>query len=150
MKGKQIRVDWDDLEAAFNNRNEEITYYLDMITGHVHIDGEGEEEAFDDDGEPQYQSGDAGTRAVVTPPTTDILIDWMREFLRQGQAQGETAERLTTALDKKDVPGVRSVLNEDAEVRDLWYAFRADRTQGLIRDWLVKHEIQPAEPAPWE
>jgi hypothetical protein len=35
MKGKPIKIDWDELESAFNNRNDELIYYLDLVTGQV-------------------------------------------------------------------------------------------------------------------
>ena len=35
MKHKPIRLDWDELEVAFTNHDEEIVYYLDLVTGNV-------------------------------------------------------------------------------------------------------------------
>ena len=49
MKHKPIRLDWDELEVAFTNHDEEIVYYLDLVTGKVIIDGEGEDDDFDDE-----------------------------------------------------------------------------------------------------
>ena len=148
MKRRSLRVDWDDLEAAFNNRDDQIAYHLDLVTGHVHIEGEGE--SYDDEEDAQYQSSNDGTRAYVTPPTTDVLVGWMRKFIAEGQAEGETAERLLAELEKKDVAGVRGVLNDDAEVRDLWYAYRADRTHEMIHEFLETHAVDPTEPPPWD
>ena len=41
MKRKPIRVDWEELEAAFDSGNEELVYYLDSVTGHVLLEGAG-------------------------------------------------------------------------------------------------------------
>ena len=49
MKRKPIQIDWDELETAFENRNEDLTYYLDLVTGQVILEGEGEDVRFDDD-----------------------------------------------------------------------------------------------------
>lgn len=35
MKHKPLQIDWDELEAAFENRNEDLTYYVDLVTGQV-------------------------------------------------------------------------------------------------------------------
>ena len=35
MKRKPLHIDWDELESAFENRNEDLSYYLDLITGKV-------------------------------------------------------------------------------------------------------------------
>ena len=35
MKHKPLQIDWDELETAFENRNEDLTYYLDLVTGQV-------------------------------------------------------------------------------------------------------------------
>ena len=35
MKRKAIKIDWDELESAFDNKNEELVYYLDRVTGQV-------------------------------------------------------------------------------------------------------------------
>ena len=42
MKNKPIRIDWEELESAFDSGNEEILYYLDLITGQVKLEGEGD------------------------------------------------------------------------------------------------------------
>ena len=55
MKRKPIRIDWEALEDAFNNRDEELVYHLDRITGRVELEGEGEE-------------GDDDEFATETPP----------------------------------------------------------------------------------
>ena len=75
MKNKKLRINWDDLEAAFDNRNEELVYYLDLVEGHVILEGEGEEGDFDEDEEHFDASPSAsprvndGTRLYVDPLT---------------------------------------------------------------------------------
>src|SRR4030095_163219 len=49
MKRKAIQIDWDELEAAFENRSEDLSYYLDTVTGQVGLEGQGEDAHFDDD-----------------------------------------------------------------------------------------------------
>jgi hypothetical protein len=42
MKRKPIKIDWDELESAFDSKQEDLIYYLDLVTGQVILEGEGE------------------------------------------------------------------------------------------------------------
>ena len=35
MKRKPIKIDWDELESAFDSKQEDLIYYLDLVTGHM-------------------------------------------------------------------------------------------------------------------
>jgi len=99
MRHKPIKVDWDELEDAFNNQNEELVYYLDLITGHVVLDGEGEEGDFDEENgyyDPQAASTaseDDDTRAYVAPLDTQHKLEWMDAFLTENEAAPSRDER---------------------------------------------------------
>ena len=78
MKRKPIRVNWDDLEAAFDNPNEELAYYLDLVNGHVVLEGTmgaagpacGPEIGAHDDGTPWFRVGDY--RLDATAPVSAL------------------------------------------------------------------------------
>jgi hypothetical protein len=157
MKGKPIRIDWDDLEGAFNNKNEELVYYLDTVTGHVHLEGEGGEDDFDDDdmsSEPApAERPEDGTRVYVEPPDGDTQRGWMREFVDgvAGELDAELAGRLAAALDGDDpIDGFRDALRDHDEGRDRWFLYTSDRLHAHIEQWIDSHEIQPADPPPWK
>ena len=87
MKHKPIRLDWDELEVAFTNHDEEIVYYLDLVTGKVIIEGEGEDDDFDDADDfsanslvsaGQPAANDDSTRAYVKPITNEMKLEWMK------------------------------------------------------------------------
>lgn len=157
MKGKQIRVDWDDLEGAFSNRNDELVYYLDTVTGHVHLEGEGGDDDFDEDDPgseptaPRTERADDATRAYVERPDSETELGWMRAFsdsVEDGDAGRR--ERLLESLDSDDpFQAFREVLMDDAEGRDAWFLFRSDRIHESIDAWLAANEIVPTEPPPW-
>jgi hypothetical protein len=100
MKHKPLQIDWDELETAFENRNEDLTYYLDLVTGHVILDGEGEDAHFDEDAEmddavdPDAAPRDESTRLYVVSFTDDDEIDWMDEFIegRRRHATGAQSD----------------------------------------------------------
>ena len=158
MKHKKIRINWDDLEAAFDNSNEELVYYLDLVEGHVVLEGEGEEDDFDEDDE-HY---DASPPAPSTPPadntrldidrlTSDTKLDWIRGFLAEtDDLAQEFVAKLEAAL-QSDTPAqsVIEVMRETPEGKDRWYVYRSDCLHDLIQAWLQKNEITPTDDPPW-
>jgi len=157
MKHKPIKIDWEALEDAFNNQNEELVYYLDLVSGHVVLEGEGEED--DDDDEdysipatappPDYN---ASTRAYVEPPRTLLKVDWMKDFIETStDLESELVDKLNGALDEDDpAPPIRAALAEHPDGRDSWYLYRSNRIRDLIDDWLEKHKIPTIDPSPWK
>jgi hypothetical protein len=158
MKRKPIKIDWNDLEEAFSNLQAEATSYLDAITGHVVLEGEGEEDdLLDEDaamnavGGPSKSRQDDPTRLPIRPPDLTRRIDWMKGFLgKDPGAPPEVVAELADAIDAKDPNRVRDVLNRNPEVRDAWYAYRFDRLHEMIDEWLAKNGVEPTDPPPWK
>jgi hypothetical protein len=158
MKRKSIKIDWDELESAFNNRNRELVYYLDRVTGQVVLEGEGEDD-FDDDEEmiddlsaqeaPQRTDS---TRLYIEPPDTDELIAWMFDFLEEfADLDPDIRARLTEAVEEPEpVTAVRQILAENPEVRDRWYGYRGTRTHENIEAWLDANGVTAVDPPPWK
>jgi len=156
MKRKPIRIDWEKLEDAFSNKNEDLVYYLDLITGHVELDGEDEDDddvdtaIYDRNATPA--ATDDATRAYIEPIDNRLKLGWMRTFLDDNPAtlDDDVVESLRTAMGEDDAPTALSVvLNDHVEVRDAWYRYRADRQHDMIDDWLVELEVDVVDPAPW-
>ena len=154
---KPIKLDWDQLEEAFNNKNDELVYYLDMVTGHVHLDGEDEdtddEEAFDTrppaPGQPRRT--DDPTRRYIEPPSTALKVEWLAAFVDSGEFDAEIATGLREAMVGDDPgPAIRKVLNANPEVRDSWYVYRSDRIRAMVGPWLEKSGITATNPPPWD
>ena len=152
MKHKPIRIDWEDLEDAFNNPPEEITSYLDGITGHVVLEGEGEEDDLEDVHPLDATSPPRNdpTRIGIRPPGAGEQIEWMKSFLEGGHDQGVVAE-LKQALEHENPPQALSdVLNLHAEVRDDWYLYRTARIREMIEEWLATNEVESLTAPPWK
>lgn len=151
MKRKPIPVDWDELEAAFDNKSEDLVYYLDLVTGDVVLEGEGEEGEDDEaDLEPAVVRSD-GTRLYVVPPGVEEELAWMDAFLEgEGDAlAGELRDALHAAVDRESPEGFRDAVRDDAEVKDRWFLFRAERVHEAMEAWLEEHSVQSAQPPPW-
>ncbi|MEE8411718.1 MAG: UPF0158 family protein [Acidobacteriota bacterium] len=155
MKHKPIRLDWDELEVAFTNHDEEIVYYLDLVTGKVIIDGEGEDDDFSPNslvatGQPAAR--DDSTRAYVKPMSTEVKLEWMKKFLgeKDNSLDKETNAELKQAFESDNAPeALGAFLRSADEARDVWYLYRSDRLHEYMQSWLGEREIKPIDPAPW-
>jgi hypothetical protein len=157
MKRKSIKVDWGELETAFNNRNEEIVYYLDRVTGQVVLEGEGED-LFEDDDEllDDVSTSDGPlrndtTRLYIEPPDADEELSWLHEFLRETEElDPEIRERLEETEDDDDSDdAARYVLRDHPEIRQRWFAYRTERMHEAMEAWLDANEVRFTEPPPW-
>jgi hypothetical protein len=158
MKRKNLRIDWDELEAAFDNPNEELVYYLDLVEGRIVLEGEGEEDDFADDDEhfvaapaaPRSQPAD-NTRLYIDRLTAETKLGWIRGFLDDTDDLDEEFVAKLEAAVASDTPAqsVIEVMRETPEGKDRWYLYRSDRLHDLIGDWLKENEITPTDDPPW-
>jgi hypothetical protein len=159
MKHKPIRIDWDELEVAFNNQNEELVYYLDLVTGHVALEGEGEQDDLDDDDE-HYERAiaaataseprDDSTRAAIAPLGTADKLVWMERFLADAEIDDASRDALREAMGADEpAPAISAVLREHDEARDRWYLYRAQQLRERMLRWLEKQGVAFIDPPPW-
>jgi hypothetical protein len=126
MKHKPLQIDWDELETAFENRNEDLTYYLDLVTGQVILEGEGEDAHFDEDAEmDDAVEGDA----AMSP----ALKQTLSELVAEGPSQKFKDE-----------------LRHHPDVRARWFLFRSERLHEVMDAWMESNRISPASPPPWK
>ncbi|HKQ60750.1 MAG TPA: UPF0158 family protein [Candidatus Polarisedimenticolaceae bacterium] len=158
MKRKAIKIDWGELENAFNNSNEELIYYLDLVTGQVVLEGEGEDEQFDDVVEG-YEHGAAGpegprpdsTRIYVPAPDLEQKMEWLRAFMDDTAGlDGRFLAALNDALEADDpAAAIQDALRAHPEGRGQWYLYRAERLRDEIDEWLETNAVHPIDPPPW-
>lgn len=158
MKRKAIKIDWDALDDAFNNQNDELVYYLDLVTGHVVLEGEGEEDTFDD--EDDYSGGtlhaaastqNDATRLYIWPPDTACKVDWMKVFVdSETTIDAAVAQRLRDALQLDEPAGeIVEILREHPEERERWFRYRTERVREMIDRWLEEHAVEVTDRPPW-
>ncbi len=158
MKRKPIKIDWDEIETAFDNKREDLVYYLDLVTGQVVLEGEGEEADFeggddlvDDNGKENGPPREATTRLYIEPPDEVEEADWMESFLAEAdELDPELLAKLTLALDSPGpLNAFRDALRADAEVRDRWFLYRTERLHQTVDAWLDANNVHVSEPPPW-
>jgi len=158
MKRKPIKIDWDDLEEAFSNLQAETSSYLDTITGHVVLDGEGEDDDLLDDDPAVAAAGATAApppadpnQLPIHPPDTATRIEWLKGFLGESSdVPAEITAELTAAMEDPDAARtIAGILNQNQEVRDAWYLYRSDCLHDMIDAWLEENEIEFTDPPPW-
>ena len=156
MKHKPLQIDWDELETAFENRNEDLSYYLDLVTGQVILDGEGEDAHFDENAEMD-DAVDGGpaprrepTRLYVVSFTDEDEMDWMDEFIEGDGALPDSLKAILSGLISQGSPQrFKDELRHHAEVRDRWFLFRSERLHEVMNAWIDSNKIRAASPPPW-
>jgi hypothetical protein len=155
MKHKPLQIDWDELETAFENRNEDLTYYLDLVTGQVILEGEGEDAHFDEDAEMddavEVEAAPRGetTRLYVVSFTDDDEIDWMDEFIEGDDAMPPALkEKLADLVAQGPSQKFKDELRHHAEVRARWFLSRSERLHAVMDAW-VDSNRSAREPAAW-
>ncbi len=156
MKRKPIRINWDDLEAAFDNRQEDLVYYLDLVTGEVVLEGEGEESNFADDEDMEEGADEVvvrgdESRIYIESPAPEDERAWMVDFVRDGSGMDPgLIARLKEALKAPDFTvAFREVLRGHPAERDRWFLYRSERLRQAMESWLDANEVHCAEPPPW-
>ena len=157
MKHRPLKLQWNDLEAAFSNRNQQFVYYLDLVTGYVVLEGEGEEDDFDDQeqnygGAAPRSPADDSTRLYIQPPDHALKLEWLKTFLDEAEdLDPEVKAELKVATKEEDyVAAVNDVLRRHPEGSDRWYLYRSDRKHDRIDEWIEEHSIGTVDPPPWK
>jgi hypothetical protein len=157
MKRKSIKIDWEELESAFESKREDLVYYLDLVTGHVVLEGEGEDARDDGDDldgavEPAGRRRSPSDHLYVDPPDSETEAAWMADFVGdEAQVDAAALAQLREALEGPEpVEDFREVLRNQPEERDRWFLFRTERLHELIDEWLEANGVISTEPAPWK
>jgi Uncharacterised protein family (UPF0158) len=135
---REVPVDWEALEDAFENNAPEVHSYLHLGTGEVLrvVDG----------------IADPEMHARIAADTTYLRIDpvssreqyrWMERFIQMLE-DGELRDKLTSAIDGKGAfRRFKDVLMTHAAERERWFAFRSERLRVFMEAWLSAHALRP-------
>jgi hypothetical protein len=141
---RDVPVDWEALEDAFENNAPEVHSYLHLDTGEVLrvVDGIA-------DPEMHARIASDGNYMRVEPVSSREQYRWMERFIPMVE-DPELRERLTRAIDGKGAfRRFKDVLMSYGPERERWFAFRSERLRVFMEAWLAAHALHPVVRPVW-
>jgi hypothetical protein len=140
---RDVPVDWEALEDAFENNAPEVHSYLQLVTGEVLrvVDGIADPEMHSRiSAEPIYMR--------VEPVSSREQYRWMERFIQMVDDR-ELRASLAHAIDGKGAfRRFKDALMTNGPARERWFVFRSERLRVFMEAWLSAHALQPiARPA---
>jgi hypothetical protein len=142
---REIPVDWEALEDAFENNAPEVHSYLHLGTGEVLrvVDGIA-------DPEMHTRIASDSNYLRVDPVSSREQYRWMERFIPMVD-EGELRDRLSRAIDGKGAfRRFKDVLMSYGPERERWFAFRSERLRVFMEAWLAAHALTPVPRAAWQ
>ncbi|MSP24922.1 MAG: hypothetical protein EXR75_07090 [Myxococcales bacterium] len=141
---KDVAVEWEALEDAFENNAPEVHSYLHVATGDVLriVDGVAD---------PHMHARIAADPAYlrIEPVSSREQYRWMERFIPLVE-EPPLQEKLTRAIDGKGAfRRFKDVLMTHATIRERWFAFRSERLRIFMEAWLNAHALTPTRRIPW-
>jgi transposase-like protein len=141
---RDVPVDWEALEDAFENNAPEVHSYLHLATGEVL-------RVVDGIADPEMHTRIASDSAYVRiePVSSREQYRWMERFIPMVD-EPELKNRLTAAIDGKGAfRRFKDVLMSFGAERERWFAFRSERLRVFMEAWLSAHALRPVRRATW-
>jgi Uncharacterised protein family (UPF0158) len=141
---RDVPVDWEALEDAFENNAPEVHSYLHLGTGEVLrvVDGIADPEMHARiASDPNYMR--------IDPVSSREQYRWMERFIPM--VDDETLrERLMNAIDGKGAfRRFKDVLMSYGPERERWFAFRSERLRVFMEAWLEAHSLRAVPRPVW-
>ncbi len=141
---RDIPVDWEALEDAFENNAPEVHSYLHLMTGEVL-------RVVDGIADPEMHSRIASdtTYMRIEPVSSREQYRWMERFIPMVD-EGELRDQLSAAIDGKGAfRRFKDVLMTYGTERERWFAFRSERLRVFMEAWLSAHGLAPVARPVW-
>lgn len=141
---RDVPVDWEALEDAFENNAPEVHSYLHLTTGEVLrvVDGVAD---------PQMHARiSADTNYLrIDPVSSREQYRWMERFIPMVD-DAELRGKLAHAIDGKGAfRRFKDVLMSYNADRERWFAFRSERLRTFMEAWLTAHAIKAVPRPTW-
>jgi hypothetical protein len=141
---RDVPIDWEALEDAFENNAPEVHSYLHLVTGEVLrvVDGVA-------DPQMHVRIASDANYLRIDPVSSREQYRWMERFIPMVD-EGELRTKLTQAIDGKGAfRRFKDVLMSFAADRERWFAFRSERLRTFMEAWLTAHAIQAVPRPAW-
>ncbi|HEY8072906.1 MAG TPA: UPF0158 family protein [Labilithrix sp.] len=141
---REVPVDWEALEDAFENNAPEVHSYLHLTTGEVLrvVDGVADPQMHARiSADPNYLR--------IDPVSSREQYRWMERFIPMVD-DTELRQKLAQAIDGKGAfRRFKDVLMTYAADRERWFAFRSERLRTFMEAWLTAHAITAVPRPTW-
>jgi hypothetical protein len=145
----RVPIDWDDLEIALTMNMDEQSSYLNLRTGKIELAAN--EIIGSDAGlsEEEVETGFAeGYLIRVETISSQVEYRWMAAFV-ETVADRHLGEMLDLAIDGRGAfRRFKAVLSDYPVERERWFAFRQERLDEEMKEWLAENDIEPTTPFP--
>jgi hypothetical protein len=141
---REVPIDWEALEDAFENNAPEVHSYLHLSTGEVLrvVDGIADPEMH------QRIASDA-SYLRIEPVSSREQYRWMERFIPM-VVDKPLSDLLTQAIDGKGAfRRFKDVLMSHGAERERWFAFRSERLRVFMEAWLAAHALKPTPRVVW-
>jgi hypothetical protein len=144
MAARDIPIDWEALEDAFENNAPEVHSYLHLVTGEVLrvVDGVAD---------PQMHARIAADTNYlrIDPVSSREQYRWMERYIPMVE-DPELQSKLGQAIDGKGAfRRFKDVLMGYGPERERWFAFRSERLRIFMEAWLSAHALNPVARPVW-
>jgi hypothetical protein len=138
LPARDVPVNWEALEDAFENNAPEVHSYMHLVTGDVLriVDGVAD---------PQMHSRIAadGTYLGIEPVSSREQYRWMERFIPTVE-EDVLRGKLNQAIDGKGAfRRFKDVLMSYTAERERWFTFRSERLRTFMEAWLNAHAVKP-------
>lgn len=141
---RDVPIDWEALEDAFENNAPEVHSYLHLGTGEVLrvVDGIA-------DPEMHARIASDANYLRIDPVSSREQYRWMERFIPMVE-EPELRDRLGHAIDGKGAfRRFKDVLMSHGPERERWFAFRSERLRVFMEAWLAAHALRPVARPAW-
>jgi hypothetical protein len=141
---REVPVDWEALEDAFENNAPEVHSYLHLTTGEVLrvVDGVA-------DPQMHVRIASDGNYLRIDPVSSREQYRWMERFIPMVE-DTDLRGKLTQAIDGKGAfRRFKDVLMSFGTERERWFAFRSERLRTFMEAWLSAHAIKAVSRPAW-
>jgi hypothetical protein len=143
---RKVKVNWTELEIAFERNSPDIESYLELSTGDVISIVAGEADAAD---KHARVAANAQSFVRVEPASSREQYRWMEKFV--GAVEDEALrERLIISIDGKGAfRRFKDVLLNYPAERERWFSYRGDLLHYQMQTWLSELGLEPENAPPW-
>jgi hypothetical protein len=139
---RDVPIDWESLEDAFENNAPEVHSYLHLVSGEVL-------RVVDGIADPEMHARIASDAAYlrIEPVSSREQYRWMERFIPMVD-EPVLRSQLSQAIDGKGAfRRFKDVLIGFTQERERWFAFRSERLRVFMEAWLTAHALH-AVPRP--